>query len=127
MERFFAAMAALAGAAAVAADAMTRHLVADPAHAELAATGARYGLVHAAALLALVALLRFGAAGAPRGWLVAACWCFALALPLFCGTLFLLAAGIGAALTPLVPVGGTLFIAGWAALFIHAVVPRGLA
>lgn len=127
MERFFAAMAALAGASAVAADAMARHLSADPAQAALAAIGSRYGLVHAAALLALVALLRFGAKGVRRAWLLAACWCFALALPLFCGTLFLLAAGIGAALTPLVPVGGTLFIVGWAALFIHAVVPRPVA
>jgi len=127
MERFFAAMAALAGAGAVAADAMARHLGADPARAALAATGSRYGLVHAASLLALVALLRSAAAGAPRAWLLAASWCFALALPLFCGTLFLLAAGIGAGLTPLVPAGGTLFIAGWAALFMHAVAPRPVA
>jgi uncharacterized membrane protein YgdD (TMEM256/DUF423 family) len=127
MERFFAAMAALAGASAVAADAMARHLGPDPARAALAATGARYGLVHAAALLALATLLRFAAAGAPRAWLLAGCWCFALALPLFCGTLFLLAAGIGAWLTPLVPVGGTLFIAGWAAIFFHAVARRSVA
>jgi uncharacterized membrane protein YgdD (TMEM256/DUF423 family) len=124
MERFFVGLAAVAGASAVAADAMTRHLAANPAQAALAAIGSRYGLVHAAALLALAARLRFGAAGAPRTWLLASCWCFALALPLFCGTLFLLASGLGAVLTLLVPVGGTLFIAGWAALFIHAVAPR---
>jgi uncharacterized membrane protein YgdD (TMEM256/DUF423 family) len=121
MERVFGAIAALAGAAAVIADAMAQHWADDPARAALAATGSRYALVHAAALLALVALLRFGAAG---GWLVGACWCFALALPLFSGTLLLRAAGAGPWLTPLVPVGGTLFIAGWAVLVIHFVAPR---
>jgi uncharacterized membrane protein YgdD (TMEM256/DUF423 family) len=124
MERFFGAIAALAGAAAVIADATAQHAAADPARAALAAIGSRYALVHAAALLALVALLRFGAPGTGRGWLVASCWCFAIALPLFCGTLFLRAAGAGAWLTPLVPVGGTLFIAGWAALAVHFVTPR---
>jgi uncharacterized membrane protein YgdD (TMEM256/DUF423 family) len=124
MERFFVGLAALAGACAVIADALTQHLAADPARAALAATGSRYALIHAAVLVGLAALSRSAAAGAPRAWLLAACWCFALALPLFCGTLFLLAAGSGAALTPLVPVGGTLFIAGWAALFVHAVAPR---
>jgi uncharacterized membrane protein YgdD (TMEM256/DUF423 family) len=124
MERFFIGLAALAGASAVVADALTQHLAADPARAALAATGSRYALIHAGVLLALALLSRSAAAGAARAWLLAACWCFALALPLFCGTLFLLAAGIGAALTPLVPIGGTLFIAGWAALFMFAVTPR---
>ncbi len=124
MERFFVGLAALAGGGAVVADAMAQHLGADPARAALAAIGSRYALVHAASLLALAALLRFVAAGAARVWLLAACWCFALALPLFCGTLFLRAAGIAAALTPLVPVGGTLFILGWVALFIAAAMPR---
>lgn len=124
MERLFVGLAALAGASAVVADALTQHLAADPARASLAALGSRYALVHAAALLALAALLRFAAAGRARAWLIAACWCFALALPLFCGTLFLQAAGTAAALTPLVPVGGTLFIAGWAALFVAAATPR---
>jgi uncharacterized membrane protein YgdD (TMEM256/DUF423 family) len=125
MERFFASVAALAGGAAVIADAAQRHLLAaDPGAAELAATGARYGLVHAAALLALAALLRDMGAGAPRAWLAASGWCFAAALTLFCGALYLLAAGASPALAALVPVGGTLFIAGWAALFIAAVWPR---
>jgi uncharacterized membrane protein YgdD (TMEM256/DUF423 family) len=121
MERVFGAIAALAGAAAVIADATAQHLAADPARAALAATGSHYALGHAAALLALAALLRFGASG---GWLVAAGWCFALALPLFSGTLFLRAAGAGPWLTPLVPIGGTLFIAGWAALVVYWLAPR---
>ena len=121
MERIFGAIAALAGAVAVIADAMAQHLAADSASAALAATGSRYALVHAAALLALAALLRGGAKG---GWLTASGWCFVVALPLFCGVLFLHAAGIATWLVPLVPVGGTLFIIGWVALAIHFVAPR---
>jgi uncharacterized membrane protein YgdD (TMEM256/DUF423 family) len=89
---------------------------------ELAATAARYGLMHAAALLAVAALLRQAVAG--RAWLLAAAWCFVAALVLFCGTLFLHAAGLAPGLTPLVPVGGTLFIAAWALLAVHALAPR---
>ena len=85
---------------------------------------ARYGLVHAAALLALAALLRDAPPGPPRAWLAASGWCFAAALLLFCGGLYLRAAGAGPAVTPLVPAGGTLFIAGWAALLVAALWPR---
>jgi uncharacterized membrane protein YgdD (TMEM256/DUF423 family) len=121
MERVFGAIAALAGAITVIADAMAQHMVTDSVSAGFIAIGSRYALVHAAALLALVALLRSGASG---GWLTAAGWCIAAALPLFCGALFLLAAGAGAWLMALVPVGGTLFIVGWAALAIHFLAPR---
>ncbi|HXQ50892.1 MAG TPA: DUF423 domain-containing protein [Stellaceae bacterium] len=125
MERLFAGVAALSGAAAVIADAAARHLLAgDEARVELAATAARYGLVHAAALLALAALLRDAPPGPPRAWLAASGWCFAAALLLFCGGLYLRAAGAGPAVTPLVPAGGTLFIAGWAALLVAALWPR---
>jgi uncharacterized membrane protein YgdD (TMEM256/DUF423 family) len=125
MTRFLSFIAALSGLAAVIADASARHLLAgDPARLDLASTAARYGLVHAAALLALAALLRHAERGAPRAWLLGAAWCFVAALVLFCGTLYWLAAGLAAALLPLVPVGGTLFIAGWAALVIAALAPR---
>jgi uncharacterized membrane protein YgdD (TMEM256/DUF423 family) len=124
MERFLALVAALSGLAGVIADASARHALAgDPARMDLAATGARYGLVHAAVLLALAALLRHAERGARRAWLLGAAWCFVAALVLFCGTLYLQAAGLAAVLLPLVPVGGTLFIAGWAALAIGTLMP----
>lgn len=124
MEQFWIGIAGLSGAAAVAADATARHALAgDPFRGDLAATAARYGLVHAAALLALAMLLRAMPEGAARRWSIAAGWCFVAAQLLFCGGLYLHAAG-SAALVPLVPVGGTLFIAGWAALFLAAVWPR---
>src|SRR5580692_3608150 len=123
MERFLIAVASISGAAAVGADAAAQHLLAgDPARIELAATSARYGLVHAAALLAVAALLRH--VGPGRAWLLASAWCFVVALPLFCGTLYLHAAGLAPALTPLVPVGGTLFIVAWALLAVYAFAPR---
>jgi uncharacterized membrane protein YgdD (TMEM256/DUF423 family) len=125
MERVWIAAAALSGTAAVTADAAARHLLGgDPARLDLAVTAARYGLAHAAALLALALLLRAVPGGAARVWLLAAGWCFVAAVALFCGTLYLLAAGLAPALTPLVPIGGTLFIAGWAALFFAALSPR---
>lgn len=125
MERIWIAAAALSGTAAVAADAAARHLLAgDPYRLGLAATAARYGLVHAAALLALALLPRFVPRGAARLWLAASGWCFVAALALFCGPLYLLAAGLAPAVAALVPVGGTLFIAGWAALLVSALSPR---
>jgi uncharacterized membrane protein YgdD (TMEM256/DUF423 family) len=123
MERFLIAVAALSGAAAVGADASAQHLLSgDAARIELAATGARYGLMHAAALVGVAALLRGGAHA--RFWLLASAWCFAAALVLFCGTLYLHAAGLAPWLLPLVPTGGLLFIAAWVLLGVHALAPR---
>jgi uncharacterized membrane protein YgdD (TMEM256/DUF423 family) len=125
MERVWIAVAGLSGTAAVAADAAARHLLAaDPDRLGLAATGARYGLVHAAALVALVCLRRGVAGGAPRFWLGVSGWCLVAALLLFCAPLYLLAAGLAPGLRALVPTGGTLFIAGWAALLVSALAPR---
>jgi uncharacterized membrane protein YgdD (TMEM256/DUF423 family) len=125
MERVWIAAAGLAGTAAGAADAAARHLIAaDPYRLDLAATAARYGLVHAAALVALVGLRRAVPGGAARVWLAVSGWCFVAAVALFCGPLYLLAAGLAPAVAALVPVGGTLFIAGWAALLVAALSPR---
>jgi uncharacterized membrane protein YgdD (TMEM256/DUF423 family) len=121
MQRLVLAFAGLAGAFAVAGDAAARHLLAfDPARAEFASTAARYGLIHALALLALAALLRQAAPGAARLGLAASCWCFIAAILLFCGGLGLLAAGFSPNLVWMVPAGGSLFILGWAVLFIAA-------
>jgi uncharacterized membrane protein YgdD (TMEM256/DUF423 family) len=124
IERVWLALAGLSGAAAVAADAVSRHLAAADADSlDLAATGARQGLIHAAALLG------GGGARPPRATRHAAAlglrgWCLAGGLLLFPGGLYLLAMGAPSALVRLVPVGGVLFIAGWAALLVAAVVPR---
>ena len=124
-ERLWLALAGLSGAAAVAAEAASRHLIAgDPHRLDLAATGGRYGLIHAVALLAVTALSRGAAAARPRRWLAAAGWCFAAALLLFPGSLYLLAAGAPPGIALLTPVGGTLFIVGWLAVAAAAVTGR---
>jgi uncharacterized membrane protein YgdD (TMEM256/DUF423 family) len=125
IERIWLALAGLSGAAAVAADAAARHLAAADVHRlDLAATGARYGLIHAATLLGVAVLAAQQPRAMPRRWIVPCGWCLAGGLLLFSGGLYLLAMGAPAALAELVPIGGALFIAGWVALFVAAVVPR---
>lgn len=125
MERVWIAAAGLSGTVAVAADAAAQHLlVADPYRLGLAAIAARYGLVHAAVLVALVCLRRVAAGRAAGFWLSASCWCIVAGLVLFCGPLYLRAAGVAPAIGVLVPVGGTVLIAGWTALFLSALCLR---
>jgi uncharacterized membrane protein YgdD (TMEM256/DUF423 family) len=126
-ERIWILLAGLSGAAGVAAEAAARHLLAgDPHRLELADTGGRYGLVHAVALLALAAVVARAAPGAARLLLVLAGWCFALALVLFPGSLYLLAAGAPPETAWLTPIGGTLFIIGWLLAALAALPrPRG--
>jgi len=122
MQRLILAFAGLAGAVSVGGDAAARHLLAfDAARADLASTAARYGLVHALALLALAALWNQTPRGVTRVSLAASAWCFIGAIVLFCGSLGLVAAGFSPDLARAVPVGGSLFILGWAAIFVAAV------
>jgi uncharacterized membrane protein YgdD (TMEM256/DUF423 family) len=125
-ERIWILLAGLSGAAGVAAGAAARHgLAGDPRGLDLAETGSRYGLIHAVALLALAALVTRAAPGTGRLLLVLAGWCFALALVLFPGSLYLLAAGAPPETAWLTPVGGTLFILGWLLAALAALVrPR---
>ena len=119
--RVFLAIAGLAGAISVGGDAAATHLLAgDPYRLELATTAARYGLIHAAALVALVLLLE------RRGgfFLAAAAWCFVAGLVLFSGSLGLLAAGAPHGFAVAAPWGGTAFILGWLAILIAALRPK---
>lgn len=119
--RIFLAVAGLAGAISVAADAAATHLLAgDPYRLGLAATAARYGLIHAAALLALGLLIERGGGF----WLALAAWCFVAGLALFCGSLDFLAAGAPHGLAMAAPWGGTAFILGWLAILVAALRPR---
>lgn len=117
MTRLWIAFAALAGAAGAFGDVGVRHLVDDPARIELGLIAARYSLFHAPVLLGLSLLPGRGL------WLTVAGWAMAAGLLLFSGSLFLLAAGLapwsGLATRP----GLAVLLAGWAALFLHAVLP----
>ena len=79
-------------------------------------TASRYALVHALALVTtgLVAALP----GAARGLrpLAAAAWCFAIGTAVFSGCLWALALTGIRVLGAVVPVGGSLLVAGWVLL-----------
>lgn len=77
-------------------------------------TGARYQLIHAAALLAV------GMQGGP-GPLRWAGWAFAVGAALFAGTLYAMAFGAPRWLGAVTPVGGFLLLAGWALVGIRAI------
>ena len=114
MIRLWLAVAGLGGLASVAAGAVAAHLADDPRGAELLRTGALYGMVHAAALIAVIALAQ--GREPRRGAAAVAGWSFALGIPLFSFSLFALALGAPRWVASAAPVGGGLLMLGWAAL-----------
>ena len=115
MIRLWLAIAGFGGLISVIAGALAAHLADDPKAAELLRTGALYGMVHAAALVALIAL-----AQGRRGAALVAGWSFAAGIVLFSGSLFALAAGAARWLGWVTPFGGVALIIGWAALAMLA-------
>jgi len=110
-------IAALLGAAAVAAGAFGAHGLEGSVSAERLATwelAARYQLVHSVALLAI------GFAGRPgRAW-AAAAWLMIVGVVIFAGSLYLLAWTDTGWLGAITPIGGTALIADWFALAFAA-------
>jgi len=86
-------------------------------------TGARYGLAHGLALLALAALS--ARRGARSRWLTLAIAAFTLGTLLFSGTLYVMGLTGWHGPAPLVPLGGVLMILGWALLLIYGLTARG--
>ncbi|HEV3176548.1 MAG TPA: DUF423 domain-containing protein [Stellaceae bacterium] len=119
MRRLWIVAAGLNGLAAVAVGAAVQHVWTDDTpRALLAETGVRYGLPHAAALLAL-GVLPIPTRKLARGLLAAAGSSLALGVTLFAGTLYILAAGALPELMLAVPVGGSLMILGWGLLLAY--------
>ncbi len=118
MTRVWLAIAGLAGLASVAAGALGAHAGADPRTAELLRTGALYGMVHAAALVAVIALAQ--GREPRRGPATVAGWSFAAGIVLFSFSLFGLAAGAGRWLGWVAPFGGGALMLGWGALAVLA-------
>jgi uncharacterized membrane protein YgdD (TMEM256/DUF423 family) len=114
MIRVWLAIAGLGGAASVIAGALAAHFAQDPKTAELLRTGALYGMIHAAALIAVMALAQ--GREPRRGAAALAGWSFALGIVLFSFSLFALAAGAAHWLGWATPVGGLALIVGWLAL-----------
>jgi uncharacterized membrane protein YgdD (TMEM256/DUF423 family) len=118
MIRLWLFIAGLGGAASVAAGAVAAHLADDAAGATLLRNGSLYGMIHAAALLALIG---FAQGREPRrGIAVVAGWCFAAGIVLFSFGQFAHAATGMRQFAWLVPFGGTAFIVGWVAIAILA-------
>ena len=118
MIRVWLAIAGLGGLASVIAGALAAHLTADPRGAELLRTGALYGMVHAAALIAVIGVAQ--GREPRRGAAAVAGWSFALGLVLFSGSLFALAVTEARWLGWVTPFGGVALIVGWLALAILA-------
>jgi uncharacterized membrane protein YgdD (TMEM256/DUF423 family) len=119
MIRAWLAAAALGGFLSVAAGALAAHLAGGDARAaELLRTGALYGMVHAAALLAVAAMAE--RSDWPGLLLIIAGWSFLAGIFLFSFSLFGLALTGNAALGLVTPFGGVGLLVGWAALGLHA-------
>jgi uncharacterized membrane protein YgdD (TMEM256/DUF423 family) len=123
MIRLWAFFAGLGGLLSVAAGAASAHLEAQNAHpAALLRTGALYGLVHAAALLAVIAIAERRAR--PGLALSTAGWGFAAGIVLFSFSLFARALSGTPRLAILAPFGGVAMMIGWAALALGALARR---
>jgi uncharacterized membrane protein YgdD (TMEM256/DUF423 family) len=111
-------IAGLGGMSSVIAGAAAAHLADDPAAATILRSGAMYGLIHATAL---VAVLAFAQGREPRrGAAFLAGLFFALGIVLFSLAQFLHVLTGLRQFAWVVPFGGTAFILGWAALLILA-------
>jgi uncharacterized membrane protein YgdD (TMEM256/DUF423 family) len=118
MTRYWLAVAGLGGLASVIAGAAAAHLAGDPQAAEFLRTGAIYGLIHAAALIAVLALAQGREPRRGAAWVAG--WSFTVGIVLFSGGLFALAETRIAWLGWLTPVGGVAFMIGWASLALLA-------
>jgi uncharacterized membrane protein YgdD (TMEM256/DUF423 family) len=118
MIRGWLVAAALIGFFSVAAGAVATHLADAERAAGLLRSGALYGMVHAAALLAVTAIAqareRVGLA------LTIAGWSFAVGMLLFSISLFALALTASSWLGMITPFGGVGLLIGWASLAVHA-------
>src|ERR1700732_3399084 len=114
MIRVWFAIAGLGGLASVAAGALAAHFAGEPKAAELPRNGAHYGMVHAAALIAVIARAQGGETR--RGAAAAAGWSFAIGIVLFSGSLFALAGSEARWLGWINPFGGVGFVIGLGAL-----------
>ena len=114
MIRLWLAMAGLGGLSSVVMGALATHLFDDAKATDLVRTGALYGMVHSAALVALIGLAQ--GREPRRGAAVVAGWSFAVGIVLFSGSLFARALTGVTWISWMTPIGGATLILGWAAL-----------
>ena len=109
--RTWLTLAAAAGFVSVAMGAFAAHGLDDPKAQEWLRTGSLYGFLHVLATFACAALMQVGAR---RARLAPAF--FLSGVLLFSGSLYAMALGAPRWLGAVTPVGGVLFLVGWALL-----------
>ncbi|HVY02810.1 MAG TPA: DUF423 domain-containing protein [Caulobacterales bacterium] len=109
--RLYAVLAALFGLAAVAIGAFGAHGLSDERARHLIDVGAHYHVTHTLAAIGALAFWRWGATRAR----FAAAFFFG-GIWLFSGSLYALALGAPAIVGAITPIGGVLFMIGWALL-----------
>ena len=120
MRKWWIVAAGLNGLAAVTAGAAAQHLWVTEAARSLAETAIRYGLPHAAVLVALAAL-PLPPRKLARGLLALTGASLALGVTLFTGSLYAVAARAPPEVTFVVPAGGSLMTLGWGLLLAYGV------
>lgn len=118
LPRFALCVGSVAGGFAVVLGAFGAHAlrgVLDDRALAIWHTAVDYQFWHALALLAVGLLAR---ARADRSLWIAAV-CFAIGSVLFCGSLYVLAAGAARWIGAITPLGGVALISGWIALAVH--------
>lgn len=83
-------------------------------------TAVHYHLLHAAALLGLIAWAARISEPMQLAWLRRAGWCWVAGVILFAGSLYGLALGGPRLLGPVTPLGGVAFLIGWFAIIMAA-------
>jgi uncharacterized membrane protein YgdD (TMEM256/DUF423 family) len=120
MDKTFLLLGAVAAFLAVALGAFGAHGLRGRLTPEMLAvfqTGVQYHMSHALALI-----LVSGIMGRMSGWLIqTAGWCFVAGIVFFSGSLYLLAVTGVTILGAITPIGGLLFLAGWACLAFAAI------
>lgn len=119
MDRLMVAIAAFYGMSGVAMGAFAAHALKkrlDAYALDIIQTATHYQMIHAIAMLVLVALAHAG-----EFQLRTPLWCFAIGIALFSGSLYALALSGLKPLGAITPVGGVLLLLGWILLIIKAV------
>ena len=109
--RTWMTLAALGGFVAVAVGAFAAHGVTDPMAQEWLRTGATYGFMHTMATFACATFINVGGQRARHAPAY-----FLSGVVLFSGSLYAMAAGAPRWLGMITPLGGLLFLVGWAIL-----------
>ena len=104
-------LAAVSGFLSVAIGAFAAHGMTDPRAQEWMRTGATYGFMHAMATLACATFMQVGAQRARHAPAF-----FLSGVVLFSGSLYAMALGAPRWLGMVTPIGGLLFLIGWAVL-----------